>query len=65
MNRRTFMRAGLLAASAAGTAVLYRSLNRVSTDASEMPAIAGLVTAQHENGYWVDEALTPRASILN
>ena len=65
MNRRAFMRAGLIAASAAGTAALYRSLNRVSTDTSEMPPVAGLVTAPHENGYWVDDTLTPRASILN
>jgi len=65
MNRRAFMRAGLIAASAAGTAALYRSLNRVSTDTSEMPPVAGLVTAPHENGFWVDDTLTPRASILN
>ncbi|MEO8482774.1 MAG: protein-methionine-sulfoxide reductase catalytic subunit MsrP [Acidobacteriota bacterium] len=65
LNRRAFMRAGLLAATAAGTGLLYRSLNRVSLDASEMPAIGGLITAPHENGYWVDEALTPRTSILN
>jgi methionine sulfoxide reductase catalytic subunit len=65
LNRRAFMRAGLLAASAAGTAMLYRSLNRVSLDAAELPAIAGLVTAPHQNGYWVDEPLTPRVSILN
>ena len=65
LNRRAFMRAGLLAATAAGTAVVYRALNRVSTDASEMPPIAGLVSAPHEHGYWVDEPQTPRASILN
>src|SRR6185295_6488680 len=59
------MRAGLLAASAAGTAALYRTLNRVSLDASEMPPLAGLVTAPHANGFWVDEPLTPRTSILN
>ena len=65
LNRRTFMRAGLLTAAAVGTGALYRTLNRVDLDASEMPAISGLVTAPHENGLWVDEALTPRASILN
>ena len=65
VNRRAFMRAGLLAASAAGTTLLYRSLNRVSLDASEMPPIAGLLTAPHQNGYWVDEPLTPRPSVLN
>ena len=65
VNRRTFMRAGLLAAAAVGTGVVYRTLNRVELDATEMPAISGLVTAPHENGFWVDEALTARASILN
>ncbi len=65
LNRRAFMRGGLLAASAVGTALLYRRLNGVTSDATEMPPIAGLVTAPHANGFWVDEAVTPRASILN
>ena len=65
VNRRTFMRAGLLTAAALGTGLLYRTLNRVELDASEMPAISGLVTAPHQNGFWVDEPMTPRASILN
>ena len=56
LNRRTFMRAGLLAATAAGTALLYRRLNAVDLDTTEMPPIAGLVTAPHANGFWVDEA---------
>jgi methionine sulfoxide reductase catalytic subunit len=64
-NRRTFLQAGLLAATVAGTTLLYRRLNGVTLDATEMPAITGLVTAPHANGYWVDEALTPRPSILN
>ena len=66
LNRRKFLlQAGLLSVTAAGTALLYRKLNRVELDASEMPPIAGLVTAPHERGFWVDEAVTPRASILN
>jgi sulfoxide reductase catalytic subunit YedY len=65
LNRRAFMRAGLLTAAAAGTGLVYRKLNAVNLDATEMPAIPGLVTAPHANGFWVDEALTPRASILN
>jgi sulfoxide reductase catalytic subunit YedY len=65
LNRRAFMRAGLAAASVAGTALLYRRLNRVQLDATEMPPLAGLVTAPHANGFWVDEPLTPRTSILN
>ncbi len=56
LNRRTFMRGGLLAATAAGTALLYRRLNVVDLDTTELPPIAGLVTAPHENGFWVDEA---------
>ena len=65
LNRRMFMRAGLLSATVAGTALLYRRLNAVDLDTTEMPAIAGLVTAPHANGFWVDEAMTPRPSILN
>ncbi len=65
LNRRAFMRAGLVAASVAGTAFLYRRLNRVQLDETEMPPLAGLVTAPHANGFWVDEPLTPRTSILN
>ena len=65
LNRRAFMRAGVLAATAAGTALVYRQLNAVHIDATEMPPIAGLVTAPHANGFWVDEAMTPRPSILN
>jgi len=65
LNRRTFLRAGLLAATAAGTALLYRRLNAVDLDTTEMPPVTGLITAPHANGFWVDEALTPRASILN
>ncbi len=65
LNRRSFLRAGLLTASAAGTALLYRRLNTVDLDTTELPPLAGLVTAPHESGFWVDEAVTPRASILN
>ena len=64
-NRRNFLRGGLLAASAAGTAVLYRKLNGVDLDTTANPPIENLVKAPHEHGYWVDEEMTPRASILN
>jgi methionine sulfoxide reductase catalytic subunit len=64
-NRRTFMRGGLVAATAAGTALLYRKLNGVDLDTTEQPMIRDLVAAPHANGYWVDEEQTPRASILN
>ncbi|MEP6917305.1 MAG: protein-methionine-sulfoxide reductase catalytic subunit MsrP [Acidobacteriota bacterium] len=65
LNRRTFLRAGLLAATAAGTALTYRRLNRVNLDSTEMPMISNVIPAPHANGFWVDEALTPRPSILN
>jgi len=65
LNRRAFLRAGVLGATAVGTAALYRRLNPVALDVTEMPPIAGLVTAPHANGFWVDEEQTPRASILN
>lgn len=63
LNRRTFLRGGLLAATTAGTAVLYRTLNAVDIDASELPPIAGL---EKPGTYTVPgEALTPRESIVN
>jgi sulfoxide reductase catalytic subunit YedY len=61
-NRRTVLRGGLLAASAAGTALLYRKLNGVDLDTSELPPLKGLV----KSNYVVDgEETTPRASIIN
>jgi sulfoxide reductase catalytic subunit YedY len=65
LNRRSFMRAGLLAATAAGTALIYRQLNRVSLDAAESAPLAGLITADATSGFTVNEPRTPRASILN
>ena len=66
LNRRRFMRAGLLSATVAGTALLYRKLNVVDlATTEELPPVAGLVTVPHENGFWVDEAQTPRASIMH
>lgn len=63
LNRRTFLRGGLVAATTASTAALYRSLNAVDMDASEMPPIEGL---EKPGTYTVSgEALTPRTSIVN
>ena len=66
LNRRTFMRAGLLAATAAGTALLYRTAQPRQPghdrDAGHRRARSPRRTP---NGFWVDEPLTPRASILN
>jgi len=67
LNRRTMMRGGVVAASALATGWLYRKLNGVAALTTERPAIERLIKAQptDRNGYWVDEAMTPRASILN
>jgi methionine sulfoxide reductase catalytic subunit len=65
-DRRTVMRGGLLAATAAGTAILYKKLNGVDLDTTEGVPIADLVKPPHTPSTWVDgETLTPRASILN
>src|SRR5512147_913622 len=67
LNRRTVMRGGVAAASVAATAWLYRKLNGVESVTTERPAIERLVKAQPSagSGFWVDEEMTPRASILN
>jgi sulfoxide reductase catalytic subunit YedY len=63
-NRRNFLRAGLVAGTAAGTAVLYRRLNRVELDATATPEIRDVIPATPE--YEVaGEQLTPRTSIIN
>jgi sulfoxide reductase catalytic subunit YedY len=59
LNRRTFLRAGLLSTTAAATAVVYRRLNRVELDTTETRPIRGLITAPHADGFWVDETITP------
>jgi sulfoxide reductase catalytic subunit YedY len=41
-NRRTFMRAGIVAASAIATGLVYRRLNRVATGTIDTPRIEGL-----------------------
>lgn len=65
LNRRMFLRAGLLAATAATSALVYRRLNTVELTKGQAAPLAGLVTAPHANGFWVDEPLTPQLSILN
>jgi methionine sulfoxide reductase catalytic subunit len=63
-NRRNFLRAGLMAGTVAGTAVLYRKLNGVELDASATPEIRDVIPAPAE--YKVaGETLTPRVSIVN
>jgi sulfoxide reductase catalytic subunit YedY len=64
-NRRNFMRAGVIAGTAAGSALLYRKLNGVDLDETETPKLQGVVAAKHENGFFVDEPMTPRVSVIN
>src|SRR3569623_1643768 len=65
-NRRAILRGGVMAATAAGTALLYRKLNGVELDTTEGTRIAGLVKPEHSQSTWVEgETITPRASILN
>ncbi len=65
LNRRTFLRAGLVAATAATSALIYRRLNAVELATGESAPLAGLVTAPHASGFRVDEPMTPQLSILN
>jgi len=65
-DRRAIMRGGLLAASALGTAVLYKKLNGVDLDTTEGVPIRGLVKPPHSPSTWVEgETMTPRAAVLN
>jgi len=57
-NRRMFIRAGILAASAVATGMVYRRLNPVGSGKVNTPVIQGLVTAtptEAANGFRVDE----------
>ena len=65
LDRRTIMRGGLMAATVAGTALLYRKLNGVELVDTETAPLEGLVSAPHEHGFWVDEAMTPRTAVIN
>ena len=63
LNRRAFLRGGVLAATAAGSALLYRRLNGLDVVTGEQPPIPGIVKAT--NVPPVGEDLTPRASVVN
>ena len=66
VDRRTFLKGGVLAATVVGTAVVYKKLNGVDLDTTKGDQIAGLVKPPHTNATFVEgEALTPRASVLN
>jgi sulfoxide reductase catalytic subunit YedY len=61
-NRRNFIRAGILAASAAATGVVYRKLNRVATGEIKTAQLEGVISASAATnavpGFRVDEAET-------
>jgi sulfoxide reductase catalytic subunit YedY len=61
-NRRTFLRGGLVAGSAAATALLYRQLNGVELVDSQTAELPGLTRPAQ---YTLNEPLTPKASITN
>lgn len=67
-NRRSLIKGGLLAASAAATAGLYRTLNGVGHETTETKKLAGLEVSPDAGarGFKVEgEALTPFESITN
>jgi methionine sulfoxide reductase catalytic subunit len=68
-NRRTFMRAGILAASAAGTGVLYRRLNPVSQGKAVTPLIEGVtappVAAGEATGFRAEDPATSLQDITH
>ena len=60
-NRRNFIRAGILAASAVATGVVYRQLNHVSTATVKTATIEGLTQATNapvDSGFSVNEPET-------
>lgn len=68
-NRRSFMRAGLAAASLAATGLIYRKLNPPPARTVETPLLANLQTnptsAPANSGFTVDEPRTSFENITN
>ncbi len=69
-GRRTFLRAGIAAASLATTAWAYRRLNRIGSAAIETPELAGLAAPPLgaegvASGFRVDEPTTPLENVIN
>jgi methionine sulfoxide reductase catalytic subunit len=67
-NRRNFIRASILAASAVATGVAYRRLNHVSTTTVKTAEIVGLTTATNapaDSGFRVNEPETSFADITH
>ena len=68
-NRRNFIRAGILAASAVATGLVYRRLNHVATGAIDTPVIPGLTkppaATADASGFRVAEAETSLQDITH
>ncbi len=65
-NRRAFIRAGILAASAVATGLVYRRLNPVATGGVTTAPIQGLAVAtDHGAGFHAADALTPIQEITH
>jgi sulfoxide reductase catalytic subunit YedY len=67
LNRRTFLRGGVLAASAVTTGYAYRKLNGRSQTTVDTRAIDGIsaVSDAGENGFRVNEPMTPLDSVTH
>jgi sulfoxide reductase catalytic subunit YedY len=69
LNRRMFIRAGIVAATALATGTLYRKLNGVSTKAPETAKLEGLVAAQSpssgKDGFRTTEPMTSLQNITH
>src|SRR5450432_2415798 len=70
-NRKTFLRGAVAAATVGTTAAIYRRLNGRSEAVVEAPRLTGLQTPAAPaagavaDGYRVDEAMTPLASVTH
>ncbi len=74
LNRRAFMRAGVVAATAVATGAIYRKFNRVSSGGAQTAQLADLLTppatgpiaaASESSGFTVNEARTPFDAITH
>jgi methionine sulfoxide reductase catalytic subunit len=61
LNRRRFLRGGMIAAGAIGSGLIYRAVNRVEVFANQTRPLEGLIPGQNTTG----DALTPELSITN
>lgn len=69
LNRRLFMRGGLLAATMAGTGLLYRKLNPPPLETPAGETLSNVVKSNNDEaigkGFTTNEALTPLVNITN